>query len=533
MTAAEIAVVRTARCAVCEVAITKAIALLSLERSAAVIATITTTVIAVAAEAATTTETTTSRLATRKAATTTTAAEAATATVRTVAEVATWTLSGRGALLRLKTDNDAWLERLVCELLDFTDLATIAEFGNRDRLTTATSTTSTANAVGVVFGFHRQAVVDHVGDRWHVQTASGDVGSDQNLHAAITKSHQTAIAQTLAQSAMQCHGAEAFLHQIVGQTVALNLRAGKHHGLVDGRVTQPVVEQLALVRHIVSPQQRLRDGGVLVLRRIDLETLWLAHDAGGQLHDARRKSSAEHHGLATLQRELVDFGQVIGKAEVQHAVGFVDHQELNLVQFDLHAALQVEQTAGGGHHQIGVLQLSDLQLVRNTTDHVGHAQTTAMTHQVNRVSANLLSQFAGWAQDQGARGGSLEVACVGRVFALWFLERCFAFGDGFGAQALKFSALLQFSFFLLLEQGVQHGQQKRGGFAAAGLAGDQQIGELGFTVRLASFEGLHGFRDGGHLHGGRLGETHIGHSLQKFLSQAQFHKTVGFGDDGF
>jgi hypothetical protein len=85
---------------------------------------------------------------------------------------------------------------------------------------------------------------------------------------------------------MQCHGAEAFLHQIVGQTVALDLR----------------------------------DGGVLILWRIDLETLWLAHDTGGQLHDVRRKSSAEHHGLATLQRELVDFGQVIGKAEVQHAV---------------------------------------------------------------------------------------------------------------------------------------------------------------------------------------------------------------------
>ena len=269
------------------------------------------------------------------------------------------------------------------------------------------------------------------------------------------------------------------------------------------------------------------------MRRIDLETLWFAHDAGGQLHDARRKSSAEHHGLATLQRELVDFGQVIGKAEVQHAVGFVNHQKLNLVQLDLHAALQIEQTARGGDHQIGVLQFGDLQLVRNTTDHVGYAQTTAMTHQVNRVSTDLLGQFAGWAQDQGTRGGGLEVACVRRVFALWFLQRCFAFGDGFGAQAFEFSAFLQFSIFLLLEQGMQHRQQKCCGLAATGLAGDQQVGELGFAISLARFEGLHGFRDGGHLHGGRLGETHVGHSLQKFLGQAQFHKTVGFSDDGF
>ena len=240
-------------------------------------------------------------------------------------------------------------------MLDLADLATIAELGDRDGLTAATGASGAANAVHIVFGFHRQAVVDHVGDGGHVQAAGGDISGHQNLHAAIAKSHQAAIAQTLAQGAMQGHGAETFLHQVIGQAIAFNLRAGKHHSLVDGGVAQPVVEQLALVRHVVGPQQRLRDGGVLVLRRIDLDALRLAHDAGGQLHDARRKGGAEHHGLTALQRELVDFGQVVGKAEVEHAVGFVNHQKLDLVELDLHAALQVEQAAGGGYDQIGVL----------------------------------------------------------------------------------------------------------------------------------------------------------------------------------
>ena len=487
-------------------------------------AAVTTTVVAVAAEAAATI-TAAGRLATCVA--TATAAEAATATVRTVAEVATWALCRRKTLLRLQAGNHARLEGLLGVVLDLTDLATIAEFGNRDRLAAATGAAGTADAVHIVFGFHRQAVVDHVGDGGHVQAAGGDVGSHKDLHAAVAKSHQAAIAQTLAQGAMQRHGAETLLHQVIGQAITLNLRAGKHHSLVDGGVAQPVVEQLALVRHVVSPQQRLRDGGVLVLRRIDLDALRLAHDTGRQLHDARRKGGAEHHGLTALQCELVDFGQVVGKAEVEHAVGFVHHQELDLVEFDLHAALQVQQTSRGGHHQISVLQLGNLQLVRNTADHVGHAQAAAMTHQVNGVSANLLGQFAGGAQDQGAGCGSLEIPHVGRVFALGFFQRGFALGNGFGAQTLKLGALKTLGFFSLLEQGVQHRQQKRRGLATACLAGNQQVSELGFFAPSLHFQALHGLRYCGQLHGGRLGKTQVSHGLQKFGGQAQFHKTVG------
>ena len=499
-------------------------------------AAITTTVVTVAAEAATATITPTKaaagRLAACVATATTSAAEAATATVRTVAEVATWTLWRRKTLLRLQTGNHARLEVLLCVVLDLTDLATIAEFGDRDRLTAATGATGATNAVHIVFGFHRQAVVDHVGNGRHIQPAGGDVGGDQNLHAAIAKSHQAAIAQTLAQGAMQGHGAETFLHQVIGQAIAFNLRASKYHSLIDGGVAQPVVEQLALVRHVVGPQQRLRDGGVLVLRRIDLDALRLAHNAGGQLHDARRKGGAEHHGLTALQRELVDFSQVVGKTEVEHAVGFVNHQELDLVELDLHAALQVQQAAGGGHHQIGVLQFGDLQLVRNTADHVGHAQTAAMAHQVDGVGADLLGQFAGRAQDQGTGCSSLEVAHIGRVFALGFFQRGFALGNGLGAQALELGALKTLGFFSLLEQGVQHGQQESGGLAATGLAGHQQVGELGFFALGLRFQALHSLRYCGQLHGGGLGKAQVSHRLQQFGGQSQLHKTVGQRCDG-
>ena len=257
---------------------------------------------------------------------------------------------------------------------------------------------------------------------------------------------------------MQCHGAKAFLHQVIGQPITFNLGAGEDDRLVHGRVTQRMVEQLALVRHVVGPQQRLRDRSMLFMRRINLHTLRLAHHTRSKLHDARCKGGAEHHGLLALNGQLVDFGQVIGKAQVQHTVGLVHHQELHLIELDLHAALQVQQASGRRHHQIGVLQLGNLQLVRNTTDNVGNTQTATMPYQINRVGADLLRQLTGRAQNQGARRCGLEVSSIGRIFALRFFQRRFTAGDGLCTKAFKLSTLVTLGLFLLHQQGVKHRQ---------------------------------------------------------------------------
>ena len=135
------------------------------------------------------------------------------------------------------------------------NLAAVAKLGDCDRIAFTARTPGTANAVHVVFGFHRQAVVDNVGNGRHIQTTRGYVGCHQNLNTPIAERHQTTIAQALTQSAVQRHSAKTILHQIVRQAVAFNLRAGKHNGLIDRRIAQQVVEQLALVRHVVSPMQ--------------------------------------------------------------------------------------------------------------------------------------------------------------------------------------------------------------------------------------------------------------------------------------
>ncbi|EKD98431.1 MAG: hypothetical protein ACD_23C00436G0001, partial [uncultured bacterium] len=175
----------------------------------------------------------------------------------------------------------------------------------------------------------------------------------------------------------------------------------------------------------------------------------------------------------------------------------------------MHRALQVQQTARRGHHQIGVLQLGNLQLVRHTADDVGDAQTTAMLHQVDRIVRHLLGQFTGRADDQGTRGGGAEMTWVGGVFALGALGSGLAFGGGFGHGLFVIGAGFGLGLFLLFEQGVQHGQQESGGFATAGLAGDHQVNKAG-TVAVNAYA-LHGQRNGFELNRGGLGKAQVFH----------------------
>ena len=364
-----------------------------------------------------------------------------------------------------------------------------------------------------------------MGNGRHIETTRSDVGGHQYLDMAFAQRHQAAVAYALVQRAMQCHGTETVLLQIVGQGITFDLGTGKNNRLVDRGVAQPVVQKFALMLSVVGPKQHLFDILVFVLRVVDLHPLGLPHHAGGQLLDAGRQRGAEHHGLLAFDGELVDFGQIIGKAQIQHAVGFVNHQKLHLVELDLHRALQVQQTPGRGHHQIGVLQLGDLELVRHATDHIGNTQATAMAYQVDGVMCYLLRELACRAQDQRAWCRSLEVAAAGRVFATRTFGCCFAPGLGFGAGALEIFTFPGRGICLLLEQGVQNRQQERRCFAAASLTRNHQVGK--FCGLCIIRQALHRHRNCLFLNDSWLGEAQVLDCLQQLGGQSHLQEAVG------
>ena len=414
---------------------------------------------------------------------------------------------------------------------DIEHTATIAELGESHSRAFAASTTRTADTVGIVFGLHGQAVVEDVSDRGHIQATGSHIGRHQNLDLTIAQRHQAAVTQTLAQRAVQSNSGEAVLLQIVGQTVAFHLSGSKHNGLVDAAVTQPVVQHLALVLSVVGPEQHLLDVLVLLLSGRNRDLLHVGtvvvHHTHGQLLNAGSKRSAEHHGLLALCSHLVDFSQIVGKAQVQHAVSFVNHQELHLVQLDLHGALQVQQTARRCYHQVSVLQLGDLQLVGHAAHDVGNADAAAVLDQLDGVMGHLLSQFTCGAQHQRARHSSLEVASVGGVLALGALGSRLAAGCSFSALAVKLGLGSSVSLGTLTDQRVQHGQQEGCGLAGTSLAGHHQVHEGVCTTA------VHGQRNSLLLHACGLGVAQVGHSLHQFRGQTQFYEAIGFVGNHF
>ena len=408
-------------------------------------------------------------------------------------------------------------------MFDVLNFATIPELGKGDRQAIAPSTAGAANAVGVVFALHRQTVVEDVGDGRHINAPGGHVSGHQKLHLTVAQRHQTSISQALAQSTMQGDSRKTRLLQISRQAIALHLGAGKHDGLLDAGVPEPMVQKFSFVLRVVCPKQQLFDVAVALLRGVNLNVLGLSHHACGQTLNARRKGGAEHHGLATLNGELIDFSQVVGKAQIQHAIGLIDHEELNVLEFDVHGALQIDQATWRCHHEVGILQFCNLQSIGHAANHRGHTNAFAMLDKANGVMGHLLSELAGWTQHQSARCRGLEVTGIGGVFALGTLGwRC---AGSHGSSHLRIKGLGLGDFFLtrLLQQGLNDGHQKCCRLATSGLRRNHQVG-------MPTIDRIF-HRQGDHLdlnsRGGRVAKVkHSGHEL---TGQTQGLKGVGLG----
>ena len=97
--------------------------------------------------------------------------------------------------------------------------------------------------------------------------------------------------------------------------------------------------------------------------------------------------------------DALDGGQ---EAHVEHAVGFVQHQDLDAGQVDQLAAQKIVQAAGSGdHHLRAFADGLQLRVFANPADHDGGADAGAVGD-LGEGFMDLDGQFAGGAQDNGA-----------------------------------------------------------------------------------------------------------------------------------
>ena len=281
-----------------------------------------------------------------------------------------------------------------------------------DRLAAATGPAGAANAVDVVVGRARQVEVDDHRQGLDVQAARGDVGGHQHLHLLRLERIERAGASALAQVAMEGRGAQAQAGQLAGHQVGPVAAGHEHqHPVLPGRLHQVAQQQGAAV--FVHHDGALVDVGPRCHRTGQVHLMRLVQQAVGQrLHRGRQGGRAQHR-LAPRRQQGQHPLQLVGKAQVQQAVGFVQHQRGHLVQVHGVVLHQVQQAAGGGHQDVGAAaQAHHLRVDRHPTH--GHAdldQAGQVVRQLTQGLAHLHRQLAGGHQHQAAGGaGRLRAA---------------------------------------------------------------------------------------------------------------------------
>ena len=91
-----------------------------------------------------------------------------------------------------------------------------------------------------------------------------------------------------------------------------------------------MIKQTILVRQIIHEVHPLFDIFMFGMGRIDMDDLRFAGDAAGHLPDTAFQRGREEQGLARFRRGRDDGFDVLNEAHVEHAVGFVEHQRLQL-----------------------------------------------------------------------------------------------------------------------------------------------------------------------------------------------------------
>ena len=310
-----------------------------------------------------------------------------------------------------------------------------------------------------------------------VNTSSSNVGGHQSADVTALETGQRLRAGSLALVAVQGHGFHAIFGQEIGHIVRAKFGAGEHQDLA------PVVFLNDVQQHVFflaasHGVDHLRDALHRGVAGRDLDALGVLEQVGRQFADLVAEGGREQQALLVFGHQGQHFFHVMDEAHVQHAVGFVEHQNFDAGQVQEALALQVEQTAGCGHQNVhAAFDLADLRVHAHAAKNHGGVELQVFAIVTHRLF-DLGGQFAGGCQHQSA--------------------------DGFAAKTV-FARLTQ-------AQLVQHGQGKRGGFACAGLGASQQV--------LSSQNG----RNGLGLDGGRGVIAELAHSLHEGRSQIQFFK---------
>ena len=203
--------------------------------------------------------------------------------------------------------------------------------------------------------------------------------------------------------AAQRRGGVAFAAQTRRERLRIALGSDEDDALGHRHVGQQVVEDPVLVRVIVGEMHSLLDRGRRRLVGIDFDAHRVAQQLAGETRDRGVERCREEHRLARLGRARGDQFHVVDESHVQHPVGFVEDQHLQLRQIDAAALQMVDEPARRGDQNVDPAgELTVLHRIRRAAVNANGLQTQ-VAPVLDCLRGNLLRQLARWRQHQHAR----------------------------------------------------------------------------------------------------------------------------------
>lgn len=136
---------------------------------------------------------------------------------------------------------------------------------------------------------------------------------------------------------------------------------------------------------------------------IDLHANGVVQQTGRQRFHVLREGGREQQGLALRGQQGQHAVEFFGKALVQQAVGFVQHQMLHGIQAHGVVLHQIQQAARRGDQKVGAAaQLHHLRVDGDTAiDHAAAWLLTQLARDVAQAFVNLQGQARAWAPESG------------------------------------------------------------------------------------------------------------------------------------
>ena len=342
----------------------------------------------------------------------------------------------------------------------------------RDRQTFGTGTAGTTNPVQVVITAARHIKVDHAIQLNDIQTASRNVSRDQNAVGTLLEAFNRHVAVFLILLAVQHVDTQIERAQHPVDAISHYPGVGEDNGLAFALIQHQPLEHGFLVGVVIRRDNLLGDTRSIVAYRVQLQNLRLGqHRVDHPLQAAIAFGRGEQHGLTLRRASLGQLADILGKAHIQHAVGFIQYQRLYRGQLQIAGRELFQRTPRRCNHNVRILaQARCLHLEVFATGDLLCLEKGELRQRGN-ILQHLPGQLAGRHQNQAARRQRLAV---------------------------------------IQQQPLQHGQHVGGGLAAAGLRNHVKVAPLDSS------------RNRLLLHLGGLLERQFGKRFKQALMQLEF-----------